>query len=51
MRSATAARMQSCSQAAEQGRLNTREDYRREVLRLLEDKTYYAGEIDPGFDR
>ncbi len=34
-------------QAAEQGRLGTREDYRREVLRLLDDKTYYAGEIDP----
>ena len=35
-------------QAAEQGRLNTREDYQREVLRLLDDKTYYVGEIDPG---
>ena len=35
-------------QAAEQGRLNTREDYHREVQRLLDDKTYYAGEIDPG---
>lgn len=34
-------------QAAEQGRLGTREDYQREVLRLLDDKTYYAGEIDP----
>lgn len=34
-------------QAAEQGRLNTREDYQREVLRLLDDKTYFAAEIDP----
>ncbi|MFN0074968.1 MAG: DUF1588 domain-containing protein [Prosthecobacter sp.] len=34
-------------QAAEQGRFATREDYKREVLRLLDDKTYYAGEIDP----
>ena len=35
-------------QAAEHGRLKTAEDYRREVLRLLDDKTYYMGEIDPG---
>lgn len=35
-------------QAVEQGLLKTREDYRREVLRLLEDKTYFQGEIDPG---
>ena len=34
-------------QAAEQGQLNTREDYQREVLRLLDDKTYFAAEIDP----
>ncbi len=34
-------------QAAESGRLNTREDYQREVLRLLDDKTYYVDEIDP----
>ena len=33
--------------AAAEGRLVTRDDYKREVLRLLEDKTYYAGEIDP----
>lgn len=33
--------------AAEHGRLNTREDYKREVLRLLDDKTYFAAEIDP----
>ena len=34
-------------QAAEQGRLATREDYKREVLRLLDDKTYFAAEVDP----
>lgn len=34
-------------QAAEQGRLATREDYKREVTRLLDDKTYFAAEIDP----
>ena len=34
-------------QAVEQGRLATREDYQREVLRLLDDKTYFAAEIDP----
>jgi mono/diheme cytochrome c family protein len=34
-------------EAAAQGRLNTREDYKREVLRLLDDKTYYRGEVDP----
>ena len=34
-------------QAAEQGRLNARADYQREVLRLLEDKTYFAAEVDP----
>lgn len=33
--------------AAEEGRLNTREDYRREVERLLSDKDYYRGQIDP----
>lgn len=32
--------------AAAQGRLNTREDYKREVTRLLADKTYYFGGID-----
>lgn len=37
----------SLLQAAAQGRLDTREDYKREVLRLLEDKTYYSDEIDP----
>ena len=34
-------------QAAENGQLSTREDYQREVLRLLDDKTYYEDEIDP----
>lgn len=34
-------------QAAEQGRLLTREDYHREVVRLLEDQNYYRGPIDP----
>jgi len=34
-------------EAAAQGRLATREDYRREVLRLLDDKTYFAAEVDP----
>ncbi|MCC9609179.1 DUF1588 domain-containing protein [Blastopirellula sp. JC732] len=33
--------------AAEEGRLNTREDYRREVERLLNDQNYYSGQIDP----
>ncbi len=34
-------------EAAAQGRLNTREDYQREVLRLLAEPTYYSGQIDP----
>jgi Protein of unknown function (DUF1588)/Protein of unknown function (DUF1592)/Protein of unknown function (DUF1585)/Planctomycete cytochrome C len=33
--------------AAQDGRLNTKEDYQREVLRLLADKKYYQGPIDP----
>ena len=32
--------------AAQEGRLNTREDYRREVLRLLDDGNYNKGQID-----
>lgn len=32
--------------AAESGRLNTREDYQREVMRLLADEKYYHGQID-----
>ena len=35
-------------EAAAQGRLGTKEDYRREVLRLLADDRYYQGQIDPG---
>lgn len=34
-------------ESAEQGRLKTREDFKREVTRLLDDKTYYHGSIDP----
>lgn len=33
--------------AAEEGRLLTREDYHREVVRLLDDQNYYRGPIDP----
>ncbi len=36
--------------AAANGKLNTKEDYRREVTRLLEDKNYYRGEIDRTLD-
>jgi len=32
--------------AADEGRLLTREDYRREVLRLLADTNYYRGQVD-----
>lgn len=32
--------------AANEGRLNTRDDYRREVERLLADKNYYRGPVD-----
>ena len=35
--------------AAAEGRLNTREDFRREVTRLLEDKNYYRGSVDNAF--
>ena len=35
-------------EAVAQGRLNTREDYQREVLRLLAEESYYRGQIDPG---
>jgi hypothetical protein len=34
--------------AAASGRLSTKEDYRREVTRLLADKTYYRGPVDRG---
>jgi hypothetical protein len=33
--------------AASEGRLNTKEDYKREVTRLLANDTYYRGVIDP----
>ncbi|WDI41985.1 DUF1588 domain-containing protein [Bremerella sp. P1] len=33
-------------EAAQQGRLTTREDYRREVTRLLNDEEYFRGQID-----
>lgn len=36
--------------AAQQGRLATKEDYRREVLRLLSDQNYYRGQIDPAIN-
>jgi len=32
--------------AARDGRLNSKADYEREVLRLLDDKSYYAGVVD-----
>lgn len=34
-------------EAAANGRLNTKADYEREVMRLLADETYFRGEIDP----
>ena len=34
-------------QAAHEGRLNTRQDYEREVRRLLADQQYCRGQIDP----
>ncbi len=34
------------AKAVEEGRLNTKEDYQREVLRLLADQNYYRGQID-----
>jgi len=33
--------------AAAEGRLLTKEDYKREVTRLLSDPTYYFGQVDP----
>lgn len=35
-------------QAASEGRLATRDDFRREVERLLADDTYFAGPVDKG---
>ena len=34
------------ARAAKEGRLNTRDDYRREVQRLLADENYYKGPVD-----
>lgn len=36
--------------AAEEGRLLTREDYQREVMRLLADQNYYRGPVDPSLN-
>ncbi len=36
--------------AAAEGRLNTKDDYQREVLRLLADQNYYKGQIDPAIN-
>ncbi len=36
--------------AAAEGRLSTKEDYQREVSRLLRDQNYYRGEVDPTLD-
>lgn len=36
--------------AANEGRLNTRDDYRRQVQRLLNDDEYYRGQIDPSLN-
>ena len=33
--------------AAQEGKLNNKEDYKREVMRLLNDKNYYKGFVDP----
>ncbi len=33
--------------AAAEGRLNSRDDYRREVSRLLDEQNYFKGQIDP----
>jgi hypothetical protein len=36
--------------SAQEGRLNTKEDYQREVFRLLADQNYYSGQIDSTLD-
>lgn len=36
--------------AAEEGRLQTKDDYKREVDRLLADETYYRGPVDPSLN-
>lgn len=37
-------------ESAAQGRLESREDFKREVERLLAEKDYYRGQIDPGLN-
>jgi mono/diheme cytochrome c family protein len=37
-------------EAASSGKLNSREDYKREVIRLLADQQYYRGQVDPGLN-
>ncbi len=37
-------------QAAEEGRLQTKQDYEREVRRLLADQDYYRGQVDPSLN-
>ncbi len=37
-------------QAAQSGHLSTKEDYRREVLRLLDDKSYFEDKLDKSLD-
>lgn len=37
-------------QAAQSGHLSTKEDYRREVLRLLGDNSYFEGAVDKSLD-
>jgi len=37
-------------QAAQEGRLRTRADYKREVERLLADEQYYRGQVDPAIN-
>ncbi|MEZ5301998.1 MAG: DUF1588 domain-containing protein [Verrucomicrobiales bacterium] len=41
---------EALAKAAAEGRLATKDDYRREVARLLADETYYRGQIDPTLD-
>ncbi len=38
------------TQAAVEGRLNSKTDYEREVVRLLADEKYYQGQIDPAIN-
>lgn len=38
------------AQAAAEGRLNSKEDYQRQVLRLLADENFYKGQIDPAIN-